>query len=169
MSSDCICAVLRDSYTNESRYGVLCISSAWDSYSVDDMCCIAAGLGGKSLSHIFGHFCRDYGYWSGGLPDLMLWRWTGEKYSDSARDEAAKLPVVKLVEVKSQHDVLSSKQRAWLSEFLDAGVDCEVFKVVEKETKRNSDRLLDSDLDAKQLDYLELEELASADSDAGEG
>ena len=56
--------------------------------------------------------------YQGGMPDLLLW---------SVQDRRAKL-----VEVKSQRDRLSEQQRAWMLELADAGLDAEVFKVVDK-------------------------------------
>jgi hypothetical protein len=174
MSPSAIGAAVRESYLDEAHNGVLCVAAGWDSFSVDDTACIAAGLGATALAHICALLCRDYGYWAGGLPDLVLWKWeaAGEGQDGDvvpADAQPALRACTKLVEVKSQRDTLSSRQRAWLSELLDAHADVEVFKVVERETRRNVDRLLDADLDAAQLGVLDLDVIGSADDGRSSG
>jgi hypothetical protein len=154
MAPATLASTVRESYTDESHTGVLCVGGSWDAFSADDVACIAEGLGPTAVAHACELLCRDYAYWSGGLPDLVLWKRAGA----DGRAEA------KLVEVKSQRDTLSSRQRAWLAELTDgAGADCEVFKVVERETKQNAGDLRESDLDAEQLAYLELEDIGGGD------
>lgn len=161
-----VAAFVTKSYNDEAHHKVLCVGGAWDTFSAEDLSCIGAGLGGRALAHISRLLCTDYKYWSGGLPDLVLWRWASRNKEDSAGIGGESLkPLAKLVEVKSQRDVLSTKQRAWLSELLDVNVDCEVFKVVEKETTRNSESLLDSELDAMQLRRLDIEDVGGADEE----
>lgn len=118
-----------------SRYqqfeGIKAVGCAWTSYSSEDIASIAAGLGGKALSHCFALLAKDYTYWGGGMPDLTLWR-TDDEESGQRKFKS------KLVEVKSARDNLSERQRAWLMELQSCGVDCEVCKVVEKEPKRKT-------------------------------
>lgn len=170
-------AEIRASYCDELHRDVHGICVAWNDYSEDDLACIAAGLGGTVVARCCELLCRDYAYWSGGLPDLVLWRWDSTTASCSeqlefcnqqAEDPAflsgRRSPRAKLVEVKSQRDALSNKQRAWLAELVEAGCDCEVFKVVEKETERNAARLQECDLDSSQLALLDLDFASAADS-----
>lgn len=107
------------------RYeGTNAVGCHWKSYEGDELACVAGGLGGRSVARICTLLATDYNYWSGGIADLVLWR----------RDDDGKAHA-KMVEVKSQRDRISSGQRAWFSELLAMGVDCEEFRVVEKESK----------------------------------
>jgi len=56
------------------------------------------------------------------MPDLLLWN--NER------------KVVKLSEVKGPRDTLSMQQLAWLAALSKAGIEVEVFKVKEPQTKR---------------------------------
>jgi len=60
---------------------------------------------------------QDYSVASSGLPDLILYR-----ESDIS---------CKVVEVKGPKDRLSDKQRAWLDQLLNAGLDVEICRVGE--------------------------------------
>lgn len=148
---------IRSVYADDSYFGVLCVGHGWDTYSVEDLVCIACGTGSRPLSRICELLSKNFAYWSGGLPDLVLWKWD----VDGASDRAPRA-CTKLVEVKSQNDALSERQRAWIGELLDAGVDCEVFKVVERDTKQNSEKLA-----ASELDYVQLSRLDAGDLNPG--
>jgi hypothetical protein len=158
MSSADLSEAVRESYRAEDHFGAICVGGAWDSFTEDDLACIAGGLGPLALAGCCELLSKDFSYWSGGLPDLILWRW-----SEGDPADGATVALVKMVEVKSQRDSLSSRQRAWLGKLLDFGIDCEVLKVVEKETKHNSTELQESDLDPMQLEYLDIEDLVRSD------
>jgi hypothetical protein len=158
MSSADLIETVRASYRAEEHFGATCVGGAWDSFTEDDLACIAGGLGPLAVAGCCELLSKDFSYWSGGLPDLVLWRW-----SESDPVDGASLALAKLVEVKSQRDSLSSRQRAWFGKLLDFGVDCEVFKVVEKETKHNTTLLQESDLDPMQLEYIDIEDLLKED------
>jgi VRR-NUC domain len=72
-----IAAAVRESYMDEAHNGVLCAGGSWDTFSEDDLSCIAEGLGGVAVAHVCELLCRDYAYWAGGLPDLVLWKRAG--------------------------------------------------------------------------------------------
>ena len=38
------------------------------------LACSAACLGGNALASIFETLAKDYGYFAGGMPDLLLWK-----------------------------------------------------------------------------------------------
>lgn len=147
MSVAALASTIRSSYEDETRRGVSCIGQMWDACSVEDLVCIACGIGARALSRVCELLCKNFSYWSGGFPDLVLWKRDEGFAAPSSACQARS----KLVEVKSQNDRLSDRQRAWLSELLDAGADCEVFQVVGQETRLNAGRLVDSDLDYVQL------------------
>lgn len=87
-------------------------------------------------------FAQDYGAWATGLPDLCLWKLapTNEQHKSAAEldDLAAVADMTnvlggdaKLVEVKGPRDRLSEQQRVWIDQLLRAGIEVEVFKVLE--------------------------------------
>lgn len=151
MNSSQICEETMRLY--EKFDGTRAIGCAWSTYAKEDFGIIAGGLGGRALASCCQNLCQDYGYWSGGLPDLTLW-----KAIDSDVDDE---PVVryetKLVEVKSARDSLSERQRAWLFELGNEEAACEVCKVVERVTPQNA-----PELEEAELDYIAIEALAVA-------
>lgn len=136
-------------YTKHEK--IRAIGCAWTSYSAEDLSHVAAGLGGRVLSHCCKLLSEDYAYWGGGLPDLTLWKTHGVP-GDETFD-------TRLVEVKSQRDTLSERQRAWLIELKSISADCEVCKVVEKVTGRNA-----SELKLATLDSVEISAIDAANS-----
>jgi Fanconi-associated nuclease 1 len=54
-------------------------------------------------------YCEHMQAWTGGLPDLMLWRLEPRAF--------------RLVEVKGPGDSLSDSQRAWIDKLEAAGAD----------------------------------------------
>jgi Fanconi-associated nuclease 1 len=88
---------------------IQCRGVSWDNWSLLELTKIACGLGGKALSVICAALVKDYRHWSGGLPDLLLW-----KPRDRATADDPTTYMVKLVEVKGPRDRLSAMQIAWL-------------------------------------------------------
>lgn len=128
----------------EKYEGTRAVCCAWEAYSADDLGCIGSGLGAMVLARCCELLSGDFAYWGGGLPDLILWRRTGDgKNGGGGVGEAE----CKLVEVKSARDALSERQRAWLVEFGASGANCEVCKVVERVTARNADEVDDAKVD----------------------
>ena len=72
-----------------------------------------------ALADLLQLLADDYGAWSAGLPDLLLWR-APEKGARQAR----------LCEVKSPNDSLSAQQRAWCAALRSAGCDVEMAQVL---------------------------------------
>jgi VRR-NUC domain/Fanconi-associated nuclease 1, TPR domain/FAN1, HTH domain len=84
-----------------------CRGVSWDRWSCKEVSDFAMCIGGSTLSHVFRALALDRRNWSGGLPDLFLWR----------VDESTGKYRAKLVEVKGPRDRLSHQQHAWLEFF----------------------------------------------------
>ncbi|KAJ8902989.1 hypothetical protein NDN08_006306 [Rhodosorus marinus] len=142
---DVLVGMSRDNLEQETRdvwgreQGVRCRGLTWKDSQVH-LPEMARCIGGKALAAMFRLLCVDYSYWSGGMPDLFLWR-----SEDS---------VAKFVEVKGPRDSLMERQRAWIHELMSCGADVEVCKVVERVTERNKDVIV-GDHDAYELARLE--------------
>lgn len=102
----------------ESHMGTACRGVNWDRHSLSELRAAVTCVGGSCLAHLCRHLAQDYGSWSGGMPDLLIWR-----FHDEYRGEA------KLVEVKGPRDRLSEQQRAWLLLLMDCGFKVEICKV----------------------------------------
>jgi Fanconi-associated nuclease 1 len=98
-------------------YGTALYGVSWVLLSLDELCDIILGLGGAALAEVMGLIAEDTSGWTGGAPDLLLWRHSSCE------------PKVKAVEVKSKNDQLSDQQRAWLLALRDAGVTVAVCRV----------------------------------------
>ena len=97
---------------------------------------IAGCLGGRALAAIFQAKCEDFSGWSGGMPDLLLWRvFEGDEEGEGAagyHEQAARTAAygeVRVLEVKSENDRLSGQQRAWIQLMLSAGINVAVCRV----------------------------------------
>jgi len=77
---------------------------------------VAGAVGGQALTAALRLLCEDYN--SAGLPDLLLWQWDS---NGSAR--------ARFVEVKSERDKLSRRQKLWLSTLRGGGAEAEVCHV----------------------------------------
>ncbi|MDA9097576.1 VRR-NUC domain-containing protein [bacterium] len=98
-------------------YGTAIHGVSWILLSLDELCDVINGLGGVPLAEVMGLIVEDTSGWTGGAPDLLLWR------------QSSVGPKVKAVEVKSKNDQLSDQQRAWLLALRDAGVPAAVCRV----------------------------------------
>ena len=98
-------------------YGTAIYGVSWVLLSLDELCDIILGLGDVALAEVMGLIAEDTSGWTGGAPDLLLWR------------QSSCEPKVKAVEVKSKNDQLSDQQRAWLLALRDAGVTVAVCRV----------------------------------------
>ncbi|PNT76430.1 fanconi-associated nuclease 1 homolog isoform X6 [Brachypodium distachyon] len=103
----------------ELHQGTSCRGINWDRHSMADLRAAVACVGGHRLALLLRHLALDYRSWSSGMPDLLLWRFNGERGGAEA----------KLVEVKGPRDQLSEQQRAWIFVLMDFGFDVEVCKV----------------------------------------
>lgn len=102
----------------ESHFGAVCRGFNWERHSLSELRAAVTCIGGPCLANMCRLLAQDYRSWSSGMPDLLLWRFSGA-YSGEA----------KLVEVKGPRDRLSEQQRAWLLTLIDCGFDAEVCKV----------------------------------------
>ncbi|MBA0585850.1 hypothetical protein Gorai_016612 [Gossypium raimondii] len=102
----------------ELHMGTACRGVNWDQHSLSDLRAAVSCIRGPCLASLCRHLAQDYGSWSSGMPDLLLWRFHGD-YKGEA----------KLVEVKGPRDQLSEQQRAWLLLLMDCGFNAEVCKV----------------------------------------
>jgi Fanconi-associated nuclease 1 len=82
-----------------------------------DICEIARCIGKNVLSCCFELLVSNWFYWSGGLPDLLIW--------DPQRKKA------KFVEVKGPGDSLSARQAWWLRTLSFAGAESCVLYVTD--------------------------------------
>ncbi|XP_051204617.1 fanconi-associated nuclease 1 homolog isoform X1 [Lolium perenne] len=103
----------------ELHQGTSCRGVNWDRHSMADLRAVVACVGGHRLALLLRHLALDYRSWSGGMPDLLLWRFLDERGGAEA----------KLAEVKGPKDQLSEQQRAWIFVLMDFGFDVEVCKV----------------------------------------
>eukprot|EP00236_Picocystis_salinarum_P004271 CAMPEP_0183823710 /NCGR_PEP_ID=MMETSP0807_2-20130328/202_1 /TAXON_ID=88271 /ORGANISM="Picocystis salinarum, Strain CCMP1897" /LENGTH=796 /DNA_ID=CAMNT_0026068617 /DNA_START=19 /DNA_END=2409 /DNA_ORIENTATION=- len=101
----------------EVNYGAYCRGINWDSADLGQLQTIASCLSPHGIAGICRCLAEDHAGWSGGMPDLILWK---------PEQEAAKL-----VEVKGPRDRLSEQQRAWIAFLTSQGIEVEVFKVSE--------------------------------------
>jgi hypothetical protein len=77
---------------------------------------VAGAVGGRALAAAFRLLCLDYN--SAGLPDLLVW----------AMREGQQ-PRARFIEVKSERDSLSRRQRLWLATLRAGGAEAEVCHV----------------------------------------
>ncbi|WOL02516.1 fanconi-associated nuclease [Canna indica] len=103
----------------ELHMGTACRGVNWERHSLSDLRAAVSCIGGRPLASLCRHLAMDYRSWSSGMPDLLLWRFLGDRGEGEA----------KLVEVKGQNDRLSEQQRAWMLILIDCGFDAEVCKV----------------------------------------
>ncbi|KAI3946577.1 hypothetical protein MKX01_014435 [Papaver californicum] len=102
----------------DTHFGTACRGVNWDRHSLSDLRAAVTCVGGPCLASLCRLLAQDYRSWSSGMPDLLLWRFSGD-YKGEA----------KLVEVKGPRDRLSEQQRAWLLLLMDCGFNAEVCKV----------------------------------------
>ncbi|CAK0903043.1 unnamed protein product [Prorocentrum cordatum] len=118
MSPSAICAEVRERFA--ALHGTRIRGVRWDRYAGPsgafrpdeagaDACAAGADLGaaagavgGRALAAALRLLCADY--CSAGLPDLLVWSWPGA-------GGAAAAPRARFVEVKSERDALSRRQR----------------------------------------------------------
>lgn len=112
-----------------------CVGMNWKGYDFETIIEICDAIGGEKLSLICELFIDSREY-SGGCPDLCLWK-DGQ---------------VKFSEVKGEGDVLSAKQLTWLEFFTKNGIECEVFQVLISGKKKSRKMMLENDVD---LDCIE--------------
>eukprot|EP00753_Platysulcus_tardus_P009113 PLAT181.5.p1 GENE.PLAT181.5~~PLAT181.5.p1 ORF type:complete len:547 (-),score=262.70 PLAT181.5:668-2308(-) len=103
-----------------AHFGVMAVAVSWELMPIDTLSFIAAQLGGPALAALIELRFRSAAHWSGGMPDLLLWRQQPG-------------PQVRLVEVKSPNDTLMISQHAWIDALLRAGIDVHVGRVVEED------------------------------------
>ena len=85
------------------HHGESVIGINWDRFELDHIIEISKAIGGYGIAQICVLLSKNYRYWSGGLPDLMLWRKVNDKEYEC-----------KIVEVKGPRDKLSEKQNCWI-------------------------------------------------------
>ncbi|XP_056334497.1 fanconi-associated nuclease 1 [Danio aesculapii] len=99
-----------------AQEGRVCALINWERFSTPQQAqSLVACLGGHFLSGVVLRMAKDYRHCRGGLPDLVVWSTSSNKY--------------KLVEVKGPNDRLSQKQQIWLDELRKLGADVEVCHV----------------------------------------
>ncbi|GJD09676.1 Fanconi-associated nuclease 1 [Galdieria sulphuraria] len=84
--------------------------------SMETLALVASLIPSPVLAGCFEKLSKNYKYWSGGQPDLFLWRELPEEQ-------------VKFVEVKGPSDKLSERQHFWICLLLSFGANASVAKV----------------------------------------
>jgi fanconi-associated nuclease 1 len=106
--------LLSECYTNHR--GISAIGVQWDVFSLETLLEVVSCISARSLAGICRLFAEDFRHRTSGLPDLVLYN--------------LKSHSVKFVEVKSEHDRLSDKQRIWIHELVSLGLAVEVLHVL---------------------------------------
>jgi len=91
-------------------------------WSLEETLDLARCVGGTVVSGMLRLLAQDYHGWSGGMPDLFLWKPNGLH----GEEETARW-----VEVKGPGDSLRTSQRAWLDRLATWGATAEVIYVSE--------------------------------------
>jgi fanconi-associated nuclease 1 len=110
----------------ERHHGTLCRGVSWERYPLDQLSTLVRCVGGRPLAALMRMLAKEHGAWSGGMPDLVVWR--------SRKDGGGE---AMLCEVKGPRDVLSNQQRAWMRALDAVGFKVEVLKVEEPVVGRN--------------------------------
>ena len=104
------------------HHGQSVVGIYWDRFDRENVIAICKGVGGVGIGKVCLLLSTNYRFWSGGLPDLMLWRGAGEGGFEC-----------KIVEVKGPRDHLSEKQNCWIRYLQKAaGLDVCVARVTEE-------------------------------------
>ena len=106
--------LLTECYTNYR--GINAIGVQWDVFSLETLLEAVSCIPADSLAGICRLFAEDFRHRTSGLPDLMLYD--------------LKSHSVKFVEVKSERDRLSDKQRIWIHELVSLGLSVEVLHIL---------------------------------------
>lgn len=119
----------------------LCIGVSW--YDLHDLLTVANHIGPTILSKLMRLFATNYRDVCSGMPDLCLWKPSlgdssvnisqNEESSVVANKPANIVPTASImfVEVKSENDSLSDKQKYWIDTLIKSGLEVEVCKVLE--------------------------------------
>ncbi|KAL1664575.1 hypothetical protein GGF50DRAFT_114989 [Schizophyllum commune] len=105
-----------DKFYRESK--TFCIGLSWTNCSAEDLEEIVECMGGHALRHICLLFCQDYAGRCGGVPDLIVWKMTGDERC-------------KFVEVKGPGDRASDAQKLWFDSLLRAKVPVDLCHVAD--------------------------------------
>ncbi|KAI3890759.1 hypothetical protein MKW92_000720 [Papaver armeniacum] len=62
----------------ESHIGTACRGVNWDRHSLSDLRAAVTCVGGPHLASLCRLLAQDYRSWSRGMPDLFLWRFSGD-------------------------------------------------------------------------------------------
>lgn len=95
----------------DTLHGCMMVGGHWDQYGIDELCAIAACVGGARLAPL----CRHLPEHQSGMPDLLLYK----KEDDGGGK-------VMLVEVKGPGDSLMDNQLVWLDKLREIGVETRV-------------------------------------------
>ncbi|KAJ3987415.1 hypothetical protein F5890DRAFT_1498213 [Lentinula detonsa] len=98
-----------------------CVGVRWDVCGKDELAEIVECMGRNALVVICELFCQDYPARASGVPDLILWKYEERK--------------CKFVEVKGPGDRARENQTLWFDTLLGAGLDVDLCRVLEYNTK----------------------------------
>ena len=86
------------------HYGKRCRGLNWRRWRVEELQEVTDCMGVPAVVGLLGLLARDYQHWSGGLPDLFLWR-TDRELQEEERDEERQLGAGRPSRVRRKLDV----------------------------------------------------------------
>ena len=116
--------ILRKVWSEHHERRTCVVGLDW-SFEIDDLLEIVESFGGEALSTCCKVLAQEYGQRGGGVPDLFLWKKSGEQEKGD----------VMFSEVKSENDRLSDTQRLWIHVLTGAGIKVELCNAVAKEVR----------------------------------
>eukprot|EP01133_Synstelium_polycarpum_P019855 gene19855-23785_t len=121
-ASDCKTrqSLLEDTWN--SNHGCNVRGVNWDKWTLEQLCELSKALGGGLLGFSAKLLAEDYGCFSRGMPDLLLWKL-------NEADKNRETFFTRFVEVKGVGDSLRSQQKVWIDMLMSFGCDVEMCHV----------------------------------------
>ena len=88
-----------------------CVGINWDRFEKNELITMCLCIGSYGISMICNQLSMNYNYWSGGCPDLFLYKIN--KNNNKTQYSC------KIIEVKGPRDKLSEKQSAWIAYLIE--------------------------------------------------
>ncbi|KAK0723998.1 VRR-NUC domain-containing protein [Apiosordaria backusii] len=126
--------ILREVYEREHEKRTCVVGLNWD-FEIDDLVELVSCFNGNALAAVCKVMAEDYRARGGGVPDLVLWRTTGNDVQANGDDNNSQKGEVMFAEVKSANDRLSDTQRLWIHVLTGAGVRVALCNAVAREVR----------------------------------
>ncbi|GAM23393.1 hypothetical protein SAMD00019534_065680, partial [Acytostelium subglobosum LB1] len=97
----------------------------WDKWPLDELKGLSKYIGGGLIAYCSKLMAEDFGCFSKGMPDLLLWRRNTE-------DLLEEKYFIKFVEVKGAGDSVRNHQKVWMDMLLSFGCDVDICHVKNK-------------------------------------